>query len=106
MVYQGGLSATNLKRFQVVKLHQNIDTLKLHLYPSHLVSAKDIEAYNALIDTLLSTKFQAKSSKNENKSFAQYQHNFKGQNFQVMPSTVRGFSVTVQNADISVHLKN
>ena len=105
MVYQGGFSATNFKRFMMVKLHQSIDTLKLHLYPSHLVSGKDIEGYNALIDTLLSAKFQAKSSKNENKSFAQYQHNFKGQNFQVMPSTVRGFSVTIQNADISIHLK-
>lgn len=68
MVYQGGFSGSNLKRFQMVKLHQNIDTLKLHLYPSHLVTGKDIEGYNALIDTLLSTKFQANHQKTKIKA--------------------------------------
>jgi len=89
----------------MVKLHQNIDTLKYHLYPSHLLSGNDISNYNDLIDDLLSVKIQAKAQKNENKSFGQYQHNFNGSFFQVLPSTVRGFSVTVQNADVSIHLK-
>jgi len=90
---------------KLVKLWQNIDTLKYHLYPSLLLQGKDVTAYNALLDTLLSTKLQAQSQKNENKSFAQYQHSFGGDFFQIMPATVRGFSVSIKNHDITIHLK-
>lgn len=89
----------------MVKLWQNIDTLKYHLYPSQLLSGDDIKGYNFLLDNLLSTKMQAQSQKNENKSFSQYQHSFGGAFFQIMPSTVRGFSVSIKNADVTIHLK-
>ncbi len=89
----------------MVKLWQNVDTLKYHLYPSHSVTGPDIHNYNLLIDNLLSLKFEARGQKNENKSFGQFQFDFNGSSFQVLPSTVRGFSVTVQNSDVSIHLK-
>jgi len=90
---------------KMVKLWQNIDTLKYHLYPSQLLNGKDITAYNQLIDTLLSVKFEAQQNRNENKSYAQFQHSFGEKYFQISPSTVRGFSVSIQNADITIHLK-
>lgn len=89
----------------MVKLWQNIDTLKYHLYPSLLLTGKDIESYNILIDKLLSGKFEAQTQKNENKSFKEYQHSFNGDFFQILPSTVRGFSVSIQNHDVTIHLK-
>ena len=89
----------------MVKLWQNIDTLKYHLYPSQLLSGDDVKGYNCLLDNLLSTKMQAQSQKNENKSFSQYQHSFGGAFFQIMPATVRGFRVSIQNADVTIHLK-
>lgn len=90
---------------KMVKLWQNIDTLKYHLYPSLTLSGKDIENYNILLDKLLSSKLQAQTQKNDNKSFKQYQYSFNGDFFQVMPSTVRGFSVSIQNHDVTIHLK-
>lgn len=109
MVYQGGLSGSKHKKIlravYMVKLLQNIDTLKYHLYPSTLITNKDIEFYNLLIDKLLSYKSQAQINRNENKNFSEFQHDFKGDLFQIMPSTVRGFSVSVKNQDITIHLK-
>lgn len=89
----------------MVKLRQNIDTLKYHLYPSNLVTGEDIKGYNSLLDTLLDDKAEAQTNRNENKSFEQFQHNFSGDSFQVMPSTVRGFSVSIKNQDVTIHLK-
>ncbi|MBN1839482.1 MAG: hypothetical protein JW802_05500 [Campylobacterales bacterium] len=88
-----------------IKLHQNVDTLKYHLYPSLMITSKDITFYNLLIDKLLGIKTQSQTNRNQNKSVAQFQHDFKGFSFQVSPSTVRGFSVTIQNADVTIHLK-
>lgn len=89
----------------MVKLWQNIDTLKYHLYPSLLLSGTDISGYNVLLDKLLSNKLLAQTQKNDNKSFKQYQHAFGSDSFQIMPSTVRGFSVSIQNQDVTIHLK-
>lgn len=88
-----------------VKLWQNIDTLKYHLYPSSLITSQDVTGYNALIDKLLSLKLEAQSNRNENKNTNSFQFPFKKSNFRVRPSTVKGFSVSIENADITIHLK-
>ncbi len=88
-----------------VKLHQNIDTLKYHLYPSNVATSHDIEGYNSVIDKLLSMKMSAQTKRNENKTSNDLQHDFKGFSFRVKPSTVKGFSVSVENADLTIHLK-
>lgn len=90
---------------EIVKLRQNIDTLKYHLYPSNLITSADITNYNLLIDNLSSIKMNAQIQKNENKSFKQYQYSFNGDSFQIMPATVRGFSVSIKNHDVTIHLK-
>lgn len=90
---------------KMVKLWQNIDTLKYHLYPSLTLTGKDIEAYNTLLDKLLSSKLRAQTQRNENKSFKKYQYSFNGDFFQIMPSTVRGFGL-IQNHDVTIHLKS
>jgi len=93
------------KEQNFVKLWQNVDTLKYHLYPSLTITSQDITFYNLLIDKLLGLKVQSQTKRNENKSVAEFQHDFKGSLFQVSPATVRGFSVTIQNADVTIHLK-
>lgn len=108
MYYQGGLSGTNLKNKEVrkvVKLWQNVDTLKIHLYPNNQMSISHISTYNRNIDTIILEKQKSQSSKNNNLSFKEYQVKFKGEAFQVLPSTVRGFSVSIKNHDITIHLK-
>ena len=89
----------------MVKLWQNVDTLKLHFYSSHLLDGKDITKYNLFLDDLISAKHVAQTSKNEKTSFKQYQHLFGDDSFQVMPSTVRGFSVSIKNQEVTIHLK-
>lgn len=89
----------------MVKLWQNVDTLKLHLYSSHHLDGKDITTYNQLLDDLINTKHISQTSKNEKTSFKQYQHLFGDDSFQVMPSTVRGFSVSIKNQEVTIHLK-
>lgn len=89
----------------MVKLWQNVDTLKLHLYFSTLLTGQDISNYNKLLEDLINMKHTSQSAKNENSSFKQYQHSFGSDSFQVMPSTVRGFSVSIKNHDVTIHLK-
>lgn len=89
----------------MVKLWQNVDTLKLHLYSSHLLDGKDISNYNQLLEDLINTKHTSQNAKNDNSSFKQYQYLFGEDSFQVMPSTVRGFSVSIKNHEVTLHLK-
>jgi len=90
---------------QYVKLWQNIDTLKYHLYPSFSCTSQDVTGYNRLIDNLLSLKFQAQTKRNENKNVNNLQYAFGDTSFRVRPSTVKGFSVSIESADMTVHLK-
>lgn len=107
MVYQGGVCATNLKRglMAFVKLHQNIDTLKYHLYPSSVITSKDIESYNKNLDSLISQKLEAQINRNSNKNVNLVKHSFGDFDFCVRPATIKGFTVTVENADLSIHFK-
>ncbi|MCD8477046.1 MAG: hypothetical protein LRY68_03260 [Sulfurospirillum sp.] len=55
------------KEQNFVKLWQNVDTLKYHLYPSLTITSQDITFYNLLIDKLLGLKVQSQTKRNENK---------------------------------------
>jgi hypothetical protein len=89
----------------MVKLWQNVDTLKLHLYTNHYTSADEIKKYNNAIDYMLEQKVQSQNARNTNTSYKQFQISLDSENFQVRPSTVKGFSVSINNADITLHLK-
>lgn len=89
----------------MVKLWQNVDTIKLHLYPNVLLEVKDIEDYNNLISQILTQKTNCQVSNNKNGSTKEFQIDFDGDKFQVMPSTVRGFSCSIKNQDVTIHLK-
>lgn len=89
----------------MVKLWQNIDTIKFHLYPIITLDGTTINDYNTILSNILSMKVKSQSAKNNNQSFEEFQLNFKGDIFQVIPSTVRGFSCSIQNSDITLHLK-
>lgn len=89
----------------MVKLWQNIDTIKLHYYVNTRTSSKEIISYNSKIDDMLDEKTLSQSNRNDNISFKQFQITLDKENFQVMPSTVRGFSVSIKNADVTIHFK-
>lgn len=88
----------------MTKLWQNIDTLKFHLYPTVEMSVDDIKTYNNYITELINIKRLASDNKNKYKEYKNYKTK-KNYEFQVMPSTVRGFSVSLQNKDVTIHLK-
>jgi len=89
----------------MVKLWQNVDTIKLHLYPTILLDGNDIENYNNLISQIHSQKEDSQKAKNKNTSYKEHQIIFQDEYFQVMPSTVRGFSCSIKNQDVTIHLK-
>ena len=88
-----------------VKLLQNIDTLKYHLYPDDVLTPDEISKYNDLLSNLVTLKSKAQTSKHDYCPYDNFTHDFKGGRFRVRPSTVRGFSVSLENADITIHLK-
>lgn len=89
----------------MIKLWQNVDTIKFHLYPTVLLNGNDIEGYNNLIGQILGQKENSQKASNKNTSYKEYQIDFKGESFQVLPSTVRGFSCSIKNQDVTIHLK-
>jgi hypothetical protein len=89
----------------MVKLWQNVDTIKLHLYPTIALDGYDIEDYNNLISQILTIKEDSQKAKNKNTSYKENQIIFEEVCFQVMPSTVRGFSCSIKSQDVTIHLK-
>lgn len=89
----------------MTKLWQNIDTLKIHLYTNNQLDIKKIKNYNTLLSDLVDMKKEAQKAKNEYENFKKYQKKFGYDYFQILPSSVSGFLVTIKNSDISVHFK-
>lgn len=89
----------------MVKIWQNVDTIKLHFYTNNYTFEDDIKKYNLILDDMLEMKANSQISRNDNQSFKEFQITLDSENFQVEPSTVRGFSVSIKNADITMHLK-
>jgi hypothetical protein len=101
------LNYNSSKETNYTLLSQQVDTLKLHLYPSIDITQKSIVKYRELLQTLKELKSQAQTLKAKNQDERFVVHHFDSDTkFHVMSSTVSGFAVTIKNADVSISIKD
>jgi len=89
-----------------VPLAQIIDTLKLHFYHGDSTTAKCLVDYFQTISALSDLKEEAYAIKHANNDMRFVNHYFGGDRFRVMATTVKGFSITLENQDVSISLKS
>jgi hypothetical protein len=89
-----------------VVLGQIVDALKLHFYHGEATTAKALIDYLRKISALGDLKDEAYSIKNANNEMRFVNHTLGGDKFRVMATTVKGFSVTLENQDVSISFKS
>lgn len=95
-----------LQTSEYVKLSQIIDTLKLHFYHGESTTSKCLVDYLKKISSLTDLKDEAYAIKNANNEMRFVNHYLGGDRFRVMATTVKGFSITLENQDVSISLKS
>lgn len=88
-----------------VVLGQIVDTLKLHFYHGESTTAQNLIDYLKKISALGDLKDEAYAIKNSNNEMRFVNHSIGGDRFRVMATTVKGFSVTLENQDVSISFK-
>lgn len=88
-----------------VVLSQIVDTLKLHFYHGESTTAQSLIDYAKKISLLGDLKDDAYAVKNSNNEMRFVNHTLGGDRFRVMATTVKGFSVTLENQDVSISFK-
>ena len=86
-------------------LSQHIDTLKTHYYIDKTIEDEDFTKYVELIRKLLVLKKESQESANmygDTKSINYFLGKHK---FNIMPTSIKGFSILLQNADCSIALR-
>ena len=88
------------------KISQHIDTLKFHYYIASSVEDTVFHLYNQKVDEMIVLKKEAQQAKNDYADTKSIKHFFKDDNsFNVMPTSISGFSVVIFNNDISIALR-
>jgi hypothetical protein len=88
-------------------LNQQVDTLKLHLYPNVKIDEKELNNYKSLLETLKDLKAEAQRIQSNNQDIRFVTHTFAdGNKFHIMATTVSGFAVSIKNNDVSISIKN
>lgn len=94
-----------MKTSDYVVLGQIVDTLKLHFYHGESTTFKDVIDYTKKVSALSDLKDEAYSIKHANNELRFVRHTIGTDTFRVMATTVKGFSVTVENQDLSISFK-
>lgn len=89
-----------------VVLSQIVDTLKLHFYHGDETTSRHLIDYNNVISLLSDKKDEAYAIKNANNEMRFVNHQFGADKFRVMATTVKGFSISLENQDVSISLKS
>jgi len=91
------------KDFQIIS--QTVDTIKTHytLLPS--IEDKDFQSYIDTVKKIISLKKDAQDTKNNYGSTKSINYNLGQHKFNVLPTSITGFSVVMQNSDFSLALK-
>jgi hypothetical protein len=87
------------------KISQIVDTIKLHFYHGDETTSKMLLDYTNKIAQLADLKTDAFAIKHSNNDMRFVDYNLGSERFRVMATTVRGFSVTLQNNDVSISFK-
>ena len=91
------------KNFQIIS--QTVDTIKTHYTISQDISDKDFQHYLDITQDLTSLKKKAQESRNDYLSTKDINYNFGDFKFNVLPTSITGFSIVMQNSDFSLALK-
>lgn len=92
-----------MKKF--VKLAQIVDTLKLHVYHGEATTSRALVDYAKTVASLSDLKDEAYAIKHTNNDMRFVNYVIGHDRFRVMATTIRGFSVTIQNNDLSISFK-
>lgn len=87
------------------KISQIVDTIKLHFYHGEDTTSNVLVDYAKKIAVLNDMKDEAYLIKHANNDMRYVNYNICSERFRVMATTVRGFSVTLQNNDVSISFK-
>lgn len=86
-------------------ISQTVDTLKLHFYLKKTINEKTFQDYLLLVDSLSKLKDEARKLKSNNQDERYVKHYFGNHYFQVMATSISGFSVVIKSADVSIAFK-
>ncbi|MDD5156866.1 hypothetical protein [Sulfurimonas sp.] len=86
-------------------ISQHIDTLKTHYYISRSIDDLKFHTFNRALDDLISLKKQAQSIRNDYGDTKSLNYDFGTYKFNILPTSVTGFSVVIANNDVSIALR-
>jgi len=89
----------------VEKISQHVDTLKFHYYISKKIDDDNFASYLKKVDGLIALKKEAQEVKNNYGDTKSINYVFGEHKFNVMPTSISGFSVVIFNNDISIALR-
>ena len=86
-------------------ISQTVDTIKTHYTISPSISDEDFQRYTDITKNLTSLKKQAQETRNNYGSTKSINHHFGDFKFNILPTSITGFSIVMQNSDFSIALK-
>jgi len=95
----------------VEKISQHVDTLKNHYYIEPTIEDDNFHRYLSLVDKLISLKKEAQETKNNYGDIKSINYEIGvidsklTHKFNVMPTSISGFSVVIRNNDVSIALR-
>lgn len=86
-------------------ISQHVDTLKFHYYVDASISQKGFNSYIEFVDKLLSLKKEAQLARNDYQDTKFINIDVGTDKFNVLSSSISGFSVVILNNDVSIAFK-
>ncbi|MDD2358676.1 MAG: hypothetical protein PHX13_12270 [Thiovulaceae bacterium] len=83
-------------------ISQTVDTLKLHFYIKKSICEKTFQSYIDLVSSLSKLKDEARNIKSMNQDERYVKHYFGDNYFQIMATSIAGFSVVIKSRDVSI----
>lgn len=87
-------------------ISQTVDTIKTHYSIDKNISDEDFNSYVFKINELISLKKQSQERRNNYIGSKDINYVFNNFKFNVLPTSITGFSVTIQNSDFQLALRN
>lgn len=86
-------------------LSQHVDTVKTHYKISKNISDDDFNYYAKITNSLTSLKKEAQEVKNNYGSTKSINYSFGDFKFNILPTSITGFSIVIQNSDFQLAIK-
>ncbi len=86
-------------------ISQTVDTIKTHYTISKNINDEDFLFYSKIIKTLISLKKDSQELKNNYGSIKTVNYTFGDFRFNILPTSITGFSIVMQNSDFQLALR-